>query len=134
MRHLVKTKKLSRHKDARRALIRNQLVSLINEGQIITTLPKAKVIKSKIDRIISYAIKGDLASRRQVLKIIPIKKVVHKLFAEIASKFDPITSKGGYARVLKLGYRRGDGAELALLTIGEPVIKIKEKEEKKKGK
>jgi len=135
MRHLVKKKKLSRPRDARRALIKSLLVSLIKSGQITTTLAKAKVLKAHMDHLISYAIKGDVGSRRQVLRVIPHREVVHKLFSEIASQFQKDNNiKGGYTRVLKLGRRRGDGASLAIVTIGAPQIKTpkpKEKETKK---
>ncbi|MBN1754665.1 50S ribosomal protein L17 [bacterium] len=130
MRHRNKVKKLGMRYDHRKATLLNQVRSLIIHERIRTTETRAKVTKSLAERIINFGIKGDLASRRHVLKMIPDKEVVHILFNEIGPRYKEIS--GGYLRILKLGFRKGDGAPMVLL---ELTHRKKEKlEAGKKGK
>jgi len=118
VRHNKSIKKLSRPSDHRKALMKNLAIALIERGEIKTTLPKAKVLKSYIDKMVTLAIDGSLPSRRRAIRYIPHKDTIHKLFAEIASNYGPNTkygNKGGYTSLLKLGRRKGDGAEIALI-------------------
>jgi large subunit ribosomal protein L17 len=105
-----------------RMIIANLARSLFAEGRIRTTEAKAKRLRPQAERLITFAKKGDLASRRQVLTVVRDKAVVHKLFAEIAPRF--ADRPGGYTRILKLGPRPGDAAPMALIELveqGEPV-------------
>ena len=115
MRHRKKVKKLSRPADHRRALLRNLAKALIKQGEVKTTTVKAKALSAFMDKLVSLALEGSVASRRRALRYLPDRNLVHKLFADIASRYQRGVS-GGYTRVLKLGRRRGDGAETALVT------------------
>ncbi len=113
MRHRKVVKKLSRTASHRKALLANLATSLFEHKQIKTTTIKAKAVKKTVDRLITFAKKGTLADRRQILKKIHDKTVVRNLIDEIAPTFQ--NRNGGYTRVIKIGKRRGDGAELAIL-------------------
>ncbi|HEV8650428.1 MAG TPA: 50S ribosomal protein L17 [Actinomycetes bacterium] len=98
-----------------RMLIANLARSLFAEGRIRTTEAKAKRLRPQAERLITFAKRGDVASRRQVLTVVRDKEVVHKLFAEIAPRF--ADRQGGYTRILKLGPRPGDSAPMALIEL-----------------
>jgi large subunit ribosomal protein L17 len=115
MRHRKTTKKLSRTASHRDAVFSNIATSLFQHKQIRTTAVKAKAARSIIERMITFAKKGSVADRRQVLRTIRDKKVVKNLFDDIAPVY--AGRNGGYTRVIKLGKRRGDGAEMALLEL-----------------
>ena len=133
MRHRKAGKKFNRTSSHRNAMFRNMVTSLLKHNQIRTTSAKAKEIKRWADHIITLAKRGNLHSRRQALSIIYEKKVVHKLFAEANERFGD-TSAGGYTRVLKIGFRRGDAAPLSLVEIIAPAIKtVPNKNNKKEG-
>ena len=100
-----------------RMLIANLARSLFAEGRIRTTEAKAKRLRPQAERLITFAKRGDVASRRQVLTVVRDKAVVHKLFAEIAPRF--ADRQGGYTRILKLGPRPGDSAPMALIELVE---------------
>src|SRR5919201_6653511 len=100
-----------------RMLIANLARSLFAEGRIRTTEAKAKRLRPQAERLITFAKRGDVASRRQVLTVVRDKAVVHKLFAEIAPRF--ADRQGGYTRILKLGPRPGDAAPMALIELVE---------------
>lgn len=120
-------RKLGRATDHRKAMMRNQVTSLFEHGKIETTLPKAKETQRVAEKMITLAKKGDLHARRQALAYIyDVKvateledekemKVVEKLFSEIGPSYED--RNGGYTRVLKLGPRRGDAAEMAILEL-----------------
>ncbi|MEC9488708.1 MAG: 50S ribosomal protein L17 [Halanaerobium sp.] len=108
-------RKLSRRTGNRLALINNLVRSLMINGKIETTYPKAKEASRVADRMISLAKKGDLHSRRQALKILKDKDVVAELFERIGPRF--AERNGGYTRVLKICNRRGDGAMTAILEL-----------------
>jgi len=99
----------------RKAMFRNMVTSLFREERIRTTAPKAKEIKSVAEKLITVAKKDDLHARRQVVKEISDKEVVAKLFDDIATKYSE--TPGGYTRIIKLGPRRGDAAEMVILEL-----------------
>jgi large subunit ribosomal protein L17 len=96
-------------------LIANLARALFSEGRIRTTEAKAKRLRPQAERLITFAKRGDVASRRQVLTVVRDKAVVHTLFAEIAPRF--ADRNGGYTRILKLGPRPGDGAPMVLIEL-----------------
>jgi large subunit ribosomal protein L17 len=98
-------------------LIANLARALFTEGRIRTTEAKAKRLRPHAERLITFAKRGDLASRRQVLTVVRDKAVVHTLFAEIAPRF--ADRQGGYTRILKLGPRPGDAAPMVLIELVE---------------
>ncbi len=113
MRHLKSGRKLGRTTSHRKALLSNIAAALIEHKSIVTTKAKAKEARSTVERLITFAKKGDLASRRQVLKTIRNKDLVKQLFDDIAPKYED--RSGGYTRVIKLGLRKGDNAPMAIL-------------------
>jgi large subunit ribosomal protein L17 len=119
MRHRVANRKLGRVTEHRIAMLRNQAEALLQHGHIETTVPKAKELRPFVERLITLAKRGIadgsptrmLTARREVLRDIPNKDVVAKLFTDIAPKY---TSRpGGYTRLLRVGFRQGDAAEVA---------------------
>ncbi|NLY66308.1 MAG: 50S ribosomal protein L17 [Tissierellia bacterium] len=112
---MARLRKLGRTTDHRKAMLRNQVTSLLRDGRIETTLAKAKETKRMADKMITLGKRGDLHARRQALAYIYDEDVVKKLFDEIAPKY--AERNGGYTRVLKLGPRRGDGAEMAIIEL-----------------
>ena len=112
---MTKLRKLGRPTDHRKAMLRNQVTSLLRNGRIETTVTRAKETKRMADKMITLGKRGDLHARRQALAYIYDEDVVKKLFDEIAPKY--ADRNGGYTRVLKLGPRRGDGAEMAILEL-----------------
>ncbi|MFN3870306.1 MAG: 50S ribosomal protein L17 [Aquificaceae bacterium] len=118
MRHRVKKKHFDRTKEQRLALYRSLARALIMEERIETSLQRAKAARSFIERLVELGKKGNLASRRRALILLPDKKAVKRLFEEIAPRFEG--RKGGYTRIIKLPNRRiGDGCELAILEFVE---------------
>ena len=113
MRHKVKGRKLGRTSEHRLAMFRNQLSSLVLHGRIRTTLAKAKELRPIAEKIVTKGRRDDIASRRQVRRWIADRTLVKKLFDEVSPRFQD--RPGGYTRVIKLGTRPGDGAEMALL-------------------
>jgi len=89
--------------------------SLIRDGKIRTTEAKAKAVRPVVERLITKAKRGDLAARRQVLRTVPDRAIVHKLFAEVAPQY--ADRNGGYTRIVKLGPRKGDAAPMALVEL-----------------
>src|SRR3990172_5069221 len=130
MRHNLGYRKLGRTKEHRRALLRNLATDLFRHERLTTTLPKAKELRPYAQKLITLARRDDLRSRRLVLGLISDKDVVKKLFDTLGPRF---TSRpGGYSRILHLGPRPGDGADMAIVELvgSEPVFK-KQKDEKK---
>jgi large subunit ribosomal protein L17 len=120
MRHNVAHRKLGRVTEHRLALLRNQAMALIRHERIETTMPKAKELRPFVERLITIAKRGvaagqangsTLHARRLVLAELPDKAIVGKLFETIAPRF--AERPGGYTRILRVGYRRGDSAEVA---------------------
>jgi large subunit ribosomal protein L17 len=115
MRHGVKGRKLGRVSSHREALFRNQLQSLVEKERIVTTLPKAKELRPIAERVITRGKHGSLHDRRWVLRWVLKRDLVKKVFDEIAPRFQ--ARPGGYLRIVKLGPRQGDGAEMAVLEL-----------------
>ena len=113
MRHRVKKLKLGRRSAHVRSLLANQVSSLILEGQIKTTVEKAKASRRLADKMVTLAKKGSLADRRRAIAKIRNKDAVAKLFAEANETF--ASRNGGYTRIIRLGTRRGDAAEMCIL-------------------
>ena len=115
MRHQRKGKKLGRDSAHRKALYSNLTGALIEHGRIKTTVAKAKAVKPIAEKMITLGRKGDLAARRQALAYLRSQEVVHQLFAEVAPRF--ADRPGGYLRIVKLGPRYGDAAEMVYLEL-----------------
>lgn len=108
-------RKLGRPTDHRQAMLRNLVTSLLKNEKIETTVTRAKEAKRMTDKMITLAKRGDLHARRQVLAYVYEEDIVTKLFDEIAPRYEE--RNGGYTRVLRVGPRRGDGAEIAILEL-----------------
>ena len=115
MRHAVHGRKLGRTSAHRRALFRNQLASLVEHERIITTLEKAKEMRPIFEKAITQGKRGTLHARRRVRRFLSNRQLVKKLFDDIAPRF--ADRQGGYTRITKLGPRKGDGAEMAVLEL-----------------
>jgi large subunit ribosomal protein L17 len=98
-----------------RLLLGGLASQLFQHGRITTTEAKAKALRPLAEHLITFAKRGDVHARRQVLKTVPDRDVVHKLFSEIGPRF--AERAGGYTRILKLGQRKGDGAAMALIEL-----------------
>ncbi len=133
MRHRVAHRKLGRITPHRTALLRNLTVALFDKERIRTTLPKAKEVRSFAEKLITLARRDEnrLHSRRLVAREIHDSAVVKKLFDTLGARF--ATRPGGYTRILRLGPRHGDGAEMAYLELVGYEYKPAKKEEKGKG-
>jgi large subunit ribosomal protein L17 len=113
MRHNASGRKLGRTTSHRLALFRNQLASLMAAERIVTTLPKAKELRPLAERLVTQGKRGTVHARRMVGRWIPNRELIKKIFDQIAPRF--AERPGGYLRIVKLGSRQGDGAELAVL-------------------
>ena len=125
-------RKLGKRADQRRAMFRGMVTLLLDKGRIETTLFRAKELKRVTDKMITTGKKNTLAARRAAMAYITKEDVVKKLFDRIAPSFED--RKGGYTRVLKLGPRRGDGAEMAIIELVNYTPKAKDKDKSKKAK
>lgn len=132
MRHQRAVKKLGRTSSHRKAMLRNMLASFFQWEKIETTTVKAKVLRPLAEKIITLGKKGDLHARRLVLQLIPSTKIVHKLFTEIAPRFE--SRLGGYTRIIKTGYRAGDKAPMSVIELVQEEAKTEKKKKKKKKK
>src|SRR5690349_9224167 len=113
MRHQKKTVKLGRTAEHRKALLANQVCSLIEHQRIKTTLAKAKAVRPYAERMVTLGKRGDLHARRLAFAFLRQKNAVRKLFAEIAPR--SATRQGGYVRIIKLGPRLSDAAPMAFI-------------------
>ncbi len=138
MRHRREGRKLGRNASHRKALFRNMVTDFLDKEHLITTVPKAKELRPVAEKMISLGKKETLAARRRVLSFIRRRAVVRKLFDDLAPRF--ADRHGGYTRIVRLGFRRGDNAELALLELVGSEFKAvadtpkKEKKEDKEDK
>ncbi len=112
---MAKPRKLGRRADHRDGMLRNQVQSLIENGKITTTVTRAKETRKVAEKMITLGKRGDLHSRRKAMAYIYKKDVVEKLFDEIGPRY--AEREGGYTRILKLGPRRGDSTEMAILEL-----------------
>jgi large subunit ribosomal protein L17 len=115
MRHNAKGRQLSRTSTHRRAMLNNMAASLFAHGGVTTTEAKAKELRPFAEKLITLARRGDLHSRRLVERKIKDREILKKLFAEIGPRF--AARPGGYCRILKLGHRPGDGADVAKIEL-----------------
>lgn len=134
MRHRVANRKLGRKSAHRKAMFANMVSSLVIHERIETTLPKAKELKRLADRMVTLGKQGTLAARRRAIAVMRDKHAVEHLFGELAARFADRT--GGYTRVLKLGFRHGDNAPMAMIEYlaGEETHAEPEKKERKAKK
>ena len=109
------TRKLGRSTDHRKAMLRAMVTYLLENGKIETTVTRAKEVRAMAEKMITTAKTNDLHSRRQVLAYVTKEDVVKKLFDDIAPKY--AETKGGYTRIIKIGPRRGDAAEMAIIEL-----------------
>ena len=122
MRHRKAGAKLKRNISARRALLRGLVTNVIDEERITTTVPKAKAARPLVEKMITLAKKDSLHSRRQAAAFLLKKETVEKLFEKLGPRFNQ--RNGGYTRIVKLGWRKGDGAETAKLElVGSELVK-----------
>ncbi len=127
MRHLNSGYKLGRKPAHRRALLRNLVTSLVLEERIETTVPKAKAIRPWAERMITLGKRGDVHARRQAASYLQSPAAVGKLFDTLSARFGD--RAGGYTRIIKTGFRRGDNAELALIEyLGSEALQQQKKE------
>lgn len=113
MRHGKSGRKLNRTSSHRKAMFMNMSQALIKHEQIITTLPKAKELRPVVEKLITLGKKGGLHNRRQAISQVQDEGLVAKLFAELAERYKD--RDGGYIRVLKAGFRKGDNAPMAVI-------------------
>jgi len=115
MRHRKAGYKLGRNTSHRRALLRNLVTSILVEDRVETTLTKAKAVRPHVERMITLGKKGDLHSRRQALSFLMTGEAVSRLFDTVAPRYGD--RNGGYLRIVRTGFQRGDGAEKAYIEL-----------------
>jgi large subunit ribosomal protein L17 len=122
MRHKIAGFKLKRDPSARRALLRGLVTSVIEQERVITTVPKAKAVKPLVEKMITLAKRDTLHARRQAASFLMTPASVQKLFEKLGTRFGQ--RAGGYTRIIRLGFRKGDGAEQAMLElVGSQLVK-----------
>lgn len=115
MRHQKTRHKLSRTASHRKALLRNLCKEVIEHERITTSEAKAKAVKPEVEQLITLAKRGDLHARRQALAELRSQEIVHKLFSDVGPRM--ADRPGGYSRIIKIGHRPGDAAEMAYLEL-----------------
>tara|TARA_B100002051_G_C16651835_1_gene594365 strand:+ start:237 stop:677 length:441 start_codon:yes stop_codon:yes gene_type:complete len=130
MRHKFGYKKLNRTSEHRKALIKNMLNSLIKYEQIITTLPKAKVLKPQADKVITLAKKDTLQNTKTLISKLQDLKSTNKLKKTLSKRYE--NRNGGYTRIIKAGFRYGDNAPMAVIEFVDRDIEAKKVDRKKK--
>ena len=131
MRHRIGYRKLNKTGEHRKALFKNMLNSLIKYEQIITTLPKAKELKPKIDKVITIGKKNNLVSKKSLFSKLQSRESVNKLSKVLAQRY--LNRKGGYSRVIRSGFRYGDDAPMAIIELVDRDIQAKKIDVKKKN-
>src|SRR4030088_150815 len=122
MRHKISGYKLKRDGVSRKALLKGLVTSVIEHERVITTVPKAKAVQPLVDKMITLAKRDTLHTRRQAASFLETPAAVQKLFDKLGTRFGQ--RNGGYTRVVRLGWRKGDGAEQALLElVGSELVK-----------
>ena len=109
------TRKLGKTTDQRMAMLRQQVTDFLDNGKMETTITRAKEIKPLTEKMITLGKKGDLAAYRQALAFITKEDVAHKLFTEMNQKY--MSRDGGYTRIVRMGPRKGDAAEMAIIQL-----------------
>ena len=130
MRHKLAYRKINKTSEHRKALFKNMLNSLIKYEQITTTLPKAKELKPKIDKVITLGKKNNLQSKKNLFSRLQDKSSVDKLVKTLSHRYEK--RKGGYSRVIKAGFRYGDDAPMAIIELIDRDIEAKKVDIKKK--
>jgi len=130
MRHKLGYKKLNRTSEHRKALIKNMLNSLIKYEQIITTLPKAKLIKPQAEKLITLGKKKNLTNTRVLISKLQDKANANKILNTLSKRYDK--RAGGYTRIVKAGYRYGDNSPMAVIEFVDRDVEAKRKFKKKK--
>ena len=130
MRHKLAYRKLNRTSEHRKALFKNMLNSLIKYEQITTTLPKAKELKSKIDKVITLGKKNNLSSKKDLYAKLQSKESVDKLIKKLSQRYEQ--RKGGYSRIIKAGFRYGDDAPMSIIELVDRDTQAKKIDIKKK--
>ncbi len=126
MRHGKKKARLNRTHSHRKAMMSNMMTSLFEHEAISTTSPKARELKRRAESMITFAKRGDLHARRQVLRFIANKRVVAKLFDELGPRY--AERNGGYIRIMKAGFRHGDNAPMAVIEFVDRDVEAKGKD------
>jgi large subunit ribosomal protein L17 len=122
MRHLRGGSKLKRDVGARKSLLRNLVTSVIEQERVVTTVPKAKAVKPLVDKMITLGKRDTLHTRRQAAAFLETPTSVKKLFDTLGTRFGQ--RSGGYTRIVRLGFRKGDGAEQAMIElVGSELVK-----------
>jgi len=132
MRHLKAGYKLGRNPSQRKALLRNLAASVIEKERVYTTITKAKAIRPIVEKMITLGKNGDLSSKRRALAYLFKRKTVHILFDEVAPRF--MDREGGYTRIIKGDFRKGDGAEMAYIEFVDYKFDLKDAKAKAKAK
>ena len=130
MRHRFGYKKLNRTSEHRKALIKNMLNNLIKYDQIITTLPKAKVLKPQADKIITLGKKKNLQNTRRLVSQLQDKTNANKVIKTLSKRYEK--RAGGYTRIIKAGFRYGDNAPMAIIEFVDRDVQAKKVDKKKK--
>ena len=130
MRHNLGYRKLNKTSEHRKALFKNMLNSLIKYEQIITTLPKAKELKPKIDKVITIGKDSKLSKKKDLFSKLQDQKSVKKVFDILSKRY--ANRKGGYSRVLKAGFRTGDDAPMAVIELVDRDLNAKKVDKPKK--
>tara|TARA_B100001175_G_scaffold302643_1_gene296881 strand:- start:3379 stop:3822 length:444 start_codon:yes stop_codon:yes gene_type:complete len=130
MRHKIGYRKLNKNSEHRKALFKNMLNSLIKYEQIITTLPKAKELKPKIDKVITLGKDAKLSKKKYLFSKLQDQKSVKKVFDILSKRY--ASRKGGYSRVLKAGFRTGDDAPMAVIELVDRDLNAKKVDKPKK--
>ena len=130
MRHKLAYRKLNKTTEHRKALFQNMLNSLIKYEQIVTTLPKAKELKPKIDKVITLGKKADLNNKKSLFSKLQDKTSVKKVFETFSKRY--ANRKGGYSRVLKAGFRTGDDAPMAVIELVDRDVNARKIDKPKK--
>lgn len=123
MQHKIKQKRLERNEGHRSSLLANLTTSLIEHEQVITTVTKAKALKTFADKVITLGKKGDLSARRKAISKVRNQDAVKKLFDVLAKRYEK--RDGGYTRVLKYGFRKGDAAPMAVIELVDRDVNAK---------
>ena len=131
MRHRIAHRKLNRTSEHRKALFKNMLNSLIKYEQITTTLPKAKELKPKIDKVITLGKKNNLHAKKNLFSKLQDKSSVNKLVKTLSDRYQK--RNGGYSRVIKAGFRYGDDAPMAVIELVDRDVNAKKVDIKKKS-
>lgn len=131
MRHGIAGRKLNRTSPHRKALLANMARAVIEHEQITTTLPKAKEARRYVEKLVTLGKKGDLAARRQAISMLRDPELVGKLFSTIAERYKD--RPGGYTRVMKAGFRRGDDAPIGILEFVDRDINAKGKADRERA-